>query len=703
MPVTFAAVLYLLLARAPLPADADCLACHGQQGVKSESGRSIYVDPAKRAASVHGSLGCATCHAGVNEYPHPKPMPRVHCSTCHAEPASQVPASAHGALGAEACESCHGTAHETQRAASITPQQCAVCHADAVRSYRLSVHAAARKGGDTEGATCRSCHGPTHKILPASDSLSPVAKRKLPDTCGSCHANPEFLARHDIPFARPVEAYRLSVHGRALAAGNTAAASCSDCHSNHAILEARDSRSKINHWNVTQTCGACHTDIAKTYLDSVHGQAMRHSVRDAPVCTDCHGEHRILAPGEPTSLVNPARVSSVTCGRCHSNERLEQRYNLPPDRVPAYEDSYHGLATRAGSLTVANCASCHGVHNILASSDPRSSTNPKNLPVTCGKCHAGAGTRFAIGPVHELAGGAEPPVVRWARSFYLLLIPLVIGLMFVHNLGDWVRKLVQLRLTPAGQFRALRLADRETGELRMFAFERVQHALLLVSFAILCWTGFALKYPDGWWARPLLAWETRWPVRGWVHRIAAVVFMVVGGMHLISLIVSGRLRRHWQSLWPRINDVSEGTLNFAYNLGLRSERPRLSDHSYIEKAEYWAVVWGAVVMALSGLMLWADKFTLKWLPKSALDLATAVHFYEAVLAGLAIVVWHLYSVIFDPDVYPMETAWLTGRSVKPRRQEPERENDFALEAAAQEDATLKQVETETSSHGPSRD
>ena len=76
---------------------------------------------------------------------------------------------------------------------------------------------------------------------------------------------------------------------------------------------------------------------------------------------------------------------------------------------------------------------------------------------------------------------------------------------------------------------------------------------------------------------------------------------------------------------------------------------------------------GAVVMAASGIMLWANTLMLKLLPKSWLDVATAVHFYEAVLATLAIVVWHFYSVIFDPDVYPMETAWFNGVSVKKHR------------------------------------
>ena len=99
----------------------------------------------------------------------------------------------------------------------------------------------------------------------------------------------------------------------------------------------------------------------------------------------------------------------------------------------------------------------------------------------------------------------------------------------------------------------------------------------------------------------------------------------------------------------------------------RVRRPPLPSHSYIEKLEYWAVVWGTAVMSLTGTMLWANRWILKWLPKAILDLAGRVHFYEAVLAGLAILVWRFYSVIFDPDVYPMETSWLTGRSVKARR------------------------------------
>jgi cytochrome b subunit of formate dehydrogenase len=136
--------------------------------------------------------------------------------------------------------------------------------------------------------------------------------------------------------------------------------------------------------------------------------------------------------------------------------------------------------------------------------------------------------------------------------------------------------------------------------------------------------------------------------------------MIVAVTHLISLIASKKLRDHWMEMLPNRNDPREALSNFAYNLGLGKTPPHRSSHSYIEKAEYWAVVWGTIVMVGTGLLLWANNLAMRFLPKMWLDISTSVHFYEAILATLAIVVWHFYSVIFDPDVYPLNTAFLTG-------------------------------------------
>src|SRR5208282_6278290 len=428
----------------PLKQDENCLACHGQAGMTSAVGKSVSIDPGKHASSVHGILACIDCHTAIKDYPHPNRVAKVQCATCHSDEASHVPNSVHSALGTEACQSCHGNAHEVLPSAQIVPASCVQCHADEVKELLQSIHGQAVMAGDPDAPSCLSCHGPVHQIQTSSDAISTVAKKNLADTCASCHSNPQFLARHKIPFAHPVELYRQSVHGKAIVDGDGAAATCSDCHGSHGILPARDPRSKVSHWNIPATCGQCHAEIAKTYLESAHGQAMSAGEQGAPVCSDCHGEHLILGPKEPESLVNAARVSTATCGRCHSDERLALRYNLPTDRVPSYADSYHGLAMRGGSQSVANCASCHGVHNIFPSADPRSTVNAANLSKTCGNCHSGAGAHFLIGPVHvRIASGPAHPSVRWVRWTYLVLIPITLGFMILHNLLDFLAKLIR--------------------------------------------------------------------------------------------------------------------------------------------------------------------------------------------------------------------------------------------------------------------
>jgi len=525
---------------------------------------------------------------------------------------------------------------------------------------------------NTAGGACSACHDQGQK-------LEKSAHAGLP--CDTCHESHEKYP-HPAGIPKPVCAtchedqagdYALGVHGQARKNGNEGAPDCGVCHgSAHELLTPRSQAFRAA---VPDTCGMCHSEIAEQYRASVHGQALARGVTQAPLCTDCHGEHRILKHTNGASPVNAAHIRD-TCGSCHGDVRLTRRFGLPSDRLVSFDSSYHGLAAKAGSQTVANCASCHGVHNILPSSDPKSTINPRNLPKTCGQCHPGAGTRFAISQVHLTTGNAEPVAMRWVRLFYWLVIPVTIGLMLLHNGGDWVRKLIERRFS----VRRNNLVDRdfsERGEVRMLAFERVQHAVLAISFLTLVWTGFALKFPEQWWARPLLLMEGTYSMRSLIHRIAAAVFIAVSLTHLISLIVSHKLRDHWKEMLPATNDPREALSNFAYNLGLGSEPPGRSSHSYVEKAEYWAVVWGAVVMIATGLLLWANNLALKLLPKSWLDVATSIHFYEAVLATLAILVWHFYPGIFDPDVYPLNTAFLTGLTVRKQEHPRGRETKAA--------------------------
>ena len=653
------AILLCLVWASPLHAASECLSCHGPgTGLTNSQGKSITVTPEALAHSVHKDLQCLDCHAGAAKAGHTAATAAASCASCHDDAAAKLHGGAHSALGdpqaSSTCATCHGT-HDVVNPATRGTEFCAACHADEVKQYSASVHGRARARMNGDAATCRDCHGPTHAVLAASDPHSLVSKANLPDTCGHCHSNPALAAKYMFAVARPVEAYRQSVHGRAIQAGNLHAAACNDCHGVHDILPSSDPHSRIWKQNVAATCGTCHQPVYDVYRESIHGQAVAAGVLGAATCIDCHGEHRILAPGNPESPVYLANVSQETCSRCHADTQLMARFNVPASRVPTYEDSYHGLASRAGQQTVANCASCHGVHNIFASSDPRSTVNKANLAQTCGKCHPDAGQRFAIGTVHALspstAGGRA---LTFVKAFYLLAIPLILGFMVVHNALDWWRK----------ARRALEQNRRGHGQVRLTPNERVQHVLLLTSFIVLVATGFALKYPHSFWAEPIVRWEKNFPLRGWLHRLAGVVLITASVYHVIYLFINRDGRRWVKEMLPRVRDVREAAETIGYNLGYRLVPPRYARFNYIEKMEYWALVWGTVIMAITGILLWAHDWVLAYLPYplSLLDITTAVHFYEAILATFAILFWHFYAVIFDPDVYPLKWTVLTGRA-----------------------------------------
>ncbi len=115
------------------------------------------------------------------------------------------------------------------------------------------------------------------------------------------------------------------------------------------------------------------------------------------------------------------------------------------------------------------------------------------------------------------------------------------------------------------------------------------------------------------------------------------------------------------ALRPRWSDVKLFIDRQLFNVGLRkTPAPSTAFYHYGEKIEYWALVWGAVVMAITGALQVFNNFTLRFFPLWTMDLAMQIHFYEAVLACLAIFVWHIYGVMMDPDIYPMNWSWLTG-------------------------------------------
>lgn len=252
--------------------------------------------------------------------------------------------------------------------------------------------------------------------------------------------------------------------------------------------------------------------------------------------------------------------------------------------------------------------------------------------------------------------------MKWIRRLYWFLIPLAILLMFFHHAVDFLRKTRTMRRRGPGQ-----------PVERMSIHFRIAHWLIEVSFPLLVITGFALKFPDSWWVQPGLAWEGHFALRGTVHRIAAVILLASVVYHLVDLLLVRRDRAILTTLKPDLSDIQHLRLTILYNLGFSDTRPVHSGcATYVEKIEYWAFVWGACVMASTGFLLWFNNFALRHFPKWVEDASTALHYYEAILATASILVWHMYTVVFDPEDYPMDPSWITGK--KPSHDLPSAES-----------------------------
>ncbi len=477
-------------------------------------------------------------------------------------------------------------------------------------------------------------------------------KHNLAQTCGRCHSDAKLVKKHMVSISEPSESYLKGVHAKAIAAGNDKAAVCSDCHGTHEILPSNDANSPISRAHIHTTCGKCHEKELAEFNRGIHGRALEAGIKDAPTCVDCHGEHDIEPPKSDESSIAAQTISRTTCPRCHENEKTMTKYGVVTHRQASYMDSYHGMAPTTGGKVVASCASCHGAHEILPKDDPASSINSANLVRTCGKCHENATPNFAASPVHIVPTDPGQRVVGIVRLVYIWLIVVVLGGMAFHNVLLMVRHM-------AVKFRE---ELRGPNAYRRFSLgQTLGHFVLMVSFTVLAITGFALRFPDNYWLKMIFFNGASIEMRSTIHRWAGVVLIVLLLAHMLHSLVSRRGRREILSFMPRLQDVRDAFANLRYTVGLAKTKPQYDRYSYFEKLEYWGMMWGSVLMGITGLCMWFAGDFMRYFSKLFVDIAATIHYYEAWLAVGTIFVWHLYYMIFDPETYPMNWSWITGR------------------------------------------
>ncbi len=223
--------------------------------------------------------------------------------------------------------------------------------------------------------------------------------------------------------------------------------------------------------------------------------------------------------------------------------------------------------------------------------------------------------------------------------------------MLLHNTADWLRRIQLISAAPSVE--------------RLSPGEVAQHWMLMLSFVVLVITGFSLRFSEAGWVQWLFGWQGGFEARGIIHRVAAVV-MTLGAVWHLGYLFTARGRRWLRDMTAAGKDVTDFSQNIAFFLGLRKGGAGFGRFSYMEKLEYWALVWGTVIMTVTGILLWFDNYFIeRWgLPKVVLEVMLVIHYYEAWLAFLAILVWHIYGTMFKPGVYPMNPAWLSGKMPK---------------------------------------
>ncbi len=176
--------------------------------------------------------------------------------------------------------------------------------------------------------------------------------------------------------------------------------------------------------------------------------------------------------------------------------------------------------------------------------------------------------------------------------------------------------------------------------------DRIQHAIMVVSFLVLAATGLPQKFiylnsdfVDG-------AIDMMGGIEGVrvIHRVAATTLMLVTIYHLLEVAYRLAVERAALSMLPRYKDLLDALQALRYNVGLARERPRTDRYTWEEKVEYWSLVWGTLVMIATGFMLWNPVATARLLPGQFIPAAQVVHGGEALLAILAVLVWHFYAV-----------------------------------------------------------
>lgn len=614
-------------------ANHRCLDCHGQSkiatlspeerrtmvvaggaGVEPATRAGLYIDTGKLKGSIHGTQACVDCHAEAVKLPHGQHL---------------------------ASPSCEGS-----------------CHAKASGDYVQGVHAAARAKGDAQAPTCATCHG-GHEILPVRDRNSRTYPLNVVKVCGDCHQKHAAPEPGKADGKQQVSAYLESVHGRAVTEGLAVAATCADCHGNHRILPSSDPRSSVHRDNVPNTCGQCHVGVRETYAMSIHGEKLAAGESKAPVCTDCHTAHHIARTNTPAFMLDIVNE----CGTCHSQNPADKGSDRKTSFYDTYRQSYHGQVTRLGVTRAARCSDCHGAHDIRRIADPASRLNGEHRVETCRKCHPDASPQFAMFQPHaDFHDAARYPLLHGVWIYFVIAMSGSFGFFGLHSVLWLVRSWIErLKHGPHPKFAAnghaiqrFNRIDRINHAFVIITFFGLAMTGLPLIYSDKPWAKGLASLFGGIAAAGVIH---------RIFAVMLAGNFVVHFWELGKTFRKTPLKRMLfgpMTLLPRPKDLFDclGMLRWFFVGGAK---PRFDHWTYWEKFDYTAEVVGSGIIGVSGLLLWFPLFFAQFIPGWVFNIAMVVHGYEALLAVGFIFTIHFFNAHLRLEKFPVDDVMFTGR------------------------------------------
>ncbi|MCA8959371.1 MAG: hypothetical protein KDC38_02610 [Planctomycetes bacterium] len=559
------------------------------------------------------------------------------------------------------CVQCHVDAERLPHAPSLNRSTCgAQCHTEIAELFASSAHGTPPEVNGSLAPTCTTCHG-GHEMRWLADRRSKIHRLNRAFWCAECHQKHAPNGQNGTNPKQHILTYLESTHGKAVSeAGLLTAANCVDCHGAHDVHPSDDPRSRTHRQRIPQTCGNCHLGVREIYDESIHGQRLRERDERAPVCTDCHTAHGITRSGQSEFMMDVVHE----CGECHNDPENEN--TLRGTYYASYRDSYHGQVTELGSTRAARCSDCHGAHDIRPIDDERSRVHAKNLIATCGQvgCHVGANESFVqFSPHANYRDRENYPLLYAIWIYFIVVMSGAFGFFGLHTLL-WFGRSIQQRIAhgphpPVDKSRVVR---------RFSKLNRVNHVFVALTFFGLTATGIPLVFSDQAWAGTLASLFGGIVLAGVWHRVFAFMLIVNFAVHLLALAASARRHPrglvHWlfgpNSLVPKWKDVQDCFGMFRWFFGL-GPKPRFGHWTYWEKFDYWAEIFGSLIIGGSGLLLWFPEIASRILPGWIFNAAMVVHGYEALLAIGFIFTIHFFNAHLRLDKFPVDDVIFTGR------------------------------------------